>query len=336
MQTSEKGLNVIRSFEGRALRAYQDSVGVWTIGYGNTNYDENFVSRFGKVQRGLAITAEQAEDVFVESIRKKYEPEVNRRLPGVGQAQFDAGTSFHYNTGAIARASWPAALLVGAMDVVRASLTSWNKAGGKVLAGLTRRRNREWLMCRSSDYGNEGSMGPVEIGEDGRPTGRQLGAPSAVNTAGTPIAPTGKTIPGGPGMLVQGSVGPEVKELNEHLILLGYKAPISDLFGPETQAAVRSFQGHHRDLTADGIVGPATSCQLLRELAMKEKLERTAKTTVVITGAGTAASAAGFLTLKVAFLLGGAALLGGLIIVVMQHRTELHTAWNFIFDIKVP
>jgi lysozyme len=41
MSTSEKGLAVIRSFEGRALKAYKDCVGVWTIGYGQTNYDSS-------------------------------------------------------------------------------------------------------------------------------------------------------------------------------------------------------------------------------------------------------------------------------------------------------
>lgn len=353
MQTSDPGLNVIRSFEGRALRAYQDSVGVWTVGYGNTNMDPNAVKRLGKIQRGLTITPQQAEDLLVESIRLHYEPAVSKRLTPLGekltQGTYDAGTSFHYNTGAIAKATWPTALIQNNMPLARTSINSWNKAGGNVLSGLTRRRKREWSMIESGDYGPEGRQGPVEIGENGRPTGKQLPAPSIANghtaPAPTPIAldtPTeqaSKVVPSGPGMLKLGDVDPRVDELNHSLVKLKrLKAlPVpSDHFTEETRVAVLELQHTHRDLTADGVAGPATIAQVQRELALQATGKKVGNATVLVSGVGTTLAAFGYGALKLALISGGVVAVVGLIYIVIKHRTELHTLWNALRGKKVP
>jgi len=319
--TSEKGLNVIRSFEGRALRAYQDAVGVWTIGYGNTNYDANAVAKLGKIKRGLTITAEQAETLFVESIRTQYEPAVRKRfkpMPNTSQPVFDAGVSFHYNTGKIGPATWPTALIQGKLDLARNSILSWNKAKGKVLSGLTRRRKREWDMISKGDYGPEGHQGPLDL-----ETRKQL-PPPASGIASAPL-------PNPPGLLVKGDMGDRVLELNGYLARLGKLPPAyskSAVFGDATEKAVRAFQKTHVDLTVDGKVGPATFSSLLRDIDMRGSTKKTTTATAVVGAAGSAMAAAGMVALKTALIAAGLVGAAGLIYLVVTHRTELVTFWN--------
>lgn len=154
LQTSERGYNVIRSFEGNSLKAYKDQAGVWTIGYGQTNADAAVLGF--QVKEGVTITKEQSEALLKAAVPRLYEPAVNKAMGAPNQAQFDAGVSFHYNTGAITKATWVKDFVAKNMPSVHSNLLTWNKAGGKVLAGLTRRREREWTMIDKSDYGTEG------------------------------------------------------------------------------------------------------------------------------------------------------------------------------------
>lgn len=336
---SEKGLNVNRSFEGRALRAYQDSVGVWTIGYGNTNYDANAVKRFGKIQRGLTITPEQAEEVLIESLATGYEPAVREvlsdKLQGEqGQWAHDGGTSFHYNTGAIKKASWPKSLLAGDMAAVKASILSWNKAGGSVLAGLTRRRNREWSIIATGDYGPEGRQGPVELGANGRPTGQQLPPPASPSQLPEPVTPGAKVVP--PGLLYPGCEGPDVDLLVSQLMQLGRLKEKHTTYDDVVTEVVRQYQGEHPNLTSDGLVGPATRNQIVRDLKLRAKAKTISKTAVAVGGGASAASAFGWGSLKIAGIMAGSVVALGLIIIVMGHRTELVTAWNHLRGKQVP
>jgi len=101
MRTSENGIAFIQRHEGVVLRAYRDPVGVWTIGAGLTK-------KSGVVDPspGMAITREQADDLLARALRLNCEPAVARAMPRAKPHEFDAGVSFHFNTGAIARASW--------------------------------------------------------------------------------------------------------------------------------------------------------------------------------------------------------------------------------------
>ena len=294
--TSILGLNVIRSFEGRALRAYQDEVHVWTVGYGLTNYDADFVKRYGKIGAGFTLTAEQCEAELVRSLRVGYEPAVGKALPDQGQGVFDAGVSFHFNTGAISRASWPKAWMRNDHASARASLLSWNKAGGNVLSGLTRRRNREWSMAASNDYGPEGRSGPTSIGAG--PTAGPLHELPPL--AGMPPPAQGDRVPGT--LVAKGDVGQDVKEFQAKLVLLGFT--ITDppgTSGTSTDAAVRAFQAQHPNLTTDGLIGPATASAINRDLALRDKIKK--GTAVVVAtgsasgGAATIAHSAGVLSL---------------------------------------
>ncbi|MFP3331443.1 MULTISPECIES: lysozyme [unclassified Pseudomonas] len=135
MRTSQRGLSLIKSFEGLRLQAYQDSVGVWTIGYGATR----------SVQPGMKVSKEQAERMLLRDV-KRFEPEVERLITSpLNQNQWDALVSFTYNLGAANLESSTLRRLINAGNYVAAAdqFPRWNKAGGKVLAGLVRRRAAE-------------------------------------------------------------------------------------------------------------------------------------------------------------------------------------------------
>lgn len=269
-----KGYAVNKSFEGRALKSYKDVVGVWTIGYGNTNYDAFAVEYLKrKIGPGITITESEAEYLLHESMRRKYLPQVERVMPGCSDGAFDAGGSFHYNTGAISRASWVKKFM--ASLPYRDALMSWNKGGGRVLAGLTRRRAREYAMVHDNDYGPEGRNAPPVL-HNGRVV---PGAPATV-PADHPDHP----LAGTPGMLRKGDELPEVKDLQDQLIALGFKVVATGKFDDATDKAVRSFQQAHPQLGLDGVVGPATRKALQREIDAKRKLKTSTATTTTSGG----------------------------------------------------
>jgi lysozyme len=138
MRTSKRGVSLIKAVEGLRLKSYQDSVGVWTIGYGATR----------GITAGMAITNEQAERMLMNDIGR-FEPEVERlvKVP-LNQGQWDGLMSFTYNLGAANLGSSTLLKLLNASDYAGAAeqFLRWNKAGGKVLAGLTKRRASERAM----------------------------------------------------------------------------------------------------------------------------------------------------------------------------------------------
>jgi lysozyme len=138
MRTSQKGVSLIKSFEGLRLKSYQDSVGVWTIGYGATR----------GITSGMSITNEQAERMLVNDIGR-FEPEIERLVKvALNQGQWDALMSFTYNLGASNLGSSTLLKLLNAGDYSGAAeqFPRWNKAGGQVLAGLSKRRAAERAM----------------------------------------------------------------------------------------------------------------------------------------------------------------------------------------------
>jgi len=135
---SSNGLALTKEFEGCRLTAYQDSVGVWTIGYGHTGPDVRWP--------GQRITQEQAEGLLMKDI-KRFEDGVNRYVtwPWINQNQFDALVDFAFNLGLGNLASSTLLKKINGGDLKGAAeeFLRWDKAGGKVLAGLTRRRKAE-------------------------------------------------------------------------------------------------------------------------------------------------------------------------------------------------
>jgi GH24 family phage-related lysozyme (muramidase) len=140
MKVSINGLNLIKQFEGCRLKAYQDSVGVWTIGYGTTNADRNITGI--NISKNTSITQQQADSWLKDSLDKKYGPKVNKydSIYNWTQNEFDGLISFAYNIGSIDKLCNNGKR--SKREIAEAML-SYNRAGGKVLEGLVRRRRAE-------------------------------------------------------------------------------------------------------------------------------------------------------------------------------------------------
>lgn len=140
MRASENGINLIKKFEGCRLTAYQDSVGVWTIGYGWTQPVD------GKpVGKGMTITQQKADDLLKQGVIQ-YEAGVHGLVTvQLNQNQYDALVDFAYNLGVNALKGSTLLRKINTGDYAGAAneFTKWNKAGGKELVGLTRRREAE-------------------------------------------------------------------------------------------------------------------------------------------------------------------------------------------------
>ncbi|MGL4585504.1 MAG: lysozyme [Acinetobacter ursingii] len=140
MKISNNGLNLIKQFEGLRLNAYDDGVGVWTIGYGTIKYPNGTL-----VKKGDKITQTQADQYIANDVAT-FERSVNMlvNVP-LTQNQFDALVSFTYNLGATNLNASTLLKKLNAKDYKGASaeFQKWNKAGGKVMTGLVRRRKAE-------------------------------------------------------------------------------------------------------------------------------------------------------------------------------------------------
>jgi lysozyme len=143
MRTSAAGRKLIEAFEGLYLHAYDDGVGVLTIGYGHT-------SEAGppRVTSGMTISRAEAERILAADLAR-VEAEVARLvMVPLNQNQFDALVSFQFNTGGLARSTLLKLINLGLLGEAPRELMKWNIAGGRPLAGLTRRRKAEaalWL-----------------------------------------------------------------------------------------------------------------------------------------------------------------------------------------------
>jgi lysozyme len=137
METGNAGIKIITKYEGLALKAYKDSGGHWTVGYGHRI----------EAQPGLKITKAEAIE-FLKKDLVRFEKAVNEKVTrGLNQYEFDALVSFAFNLGA-------GQLSGDLLDAVNSKATQTavklikehNHADGKVLSGLTKRRNAEALL----------------------------------------------------------------------------------------------------------------------------------------------------------------------------------------------
>ena len=154
-QVGDDGINLIKQFEGCArlredglIEAYPDpGTGdePWTIGWGATRDGLH-----GYVREGTVWTQEQCDERLVSDL-VRYANDVARAIGDAptSQAQFDAMVSFHYNTGAIGWATLTKKHKARDYEGAAAEFARWNRAGGRVLKGLVRRRGSEAKMYRS-------------------------------------------------------------------------------------------------------------------------------------------------------------------------------------------
>ena len=149
LRMSRPGLELVKAFESCMaaikarpgyFRSYLDPVGVRTIGYGHTNHH---LPRFD----GNAIWSQAECDAALARDMAVFERWVaDHARVDLKQCEFDALVSWAFNTGGPATATLWKKLNAGNKAAVPAELAKWNRAGGKVLAGLVRRRKAEGLM----------------------------------------------------------------------------------------------------------------------------------------------------------------------------------------------
>lgn len=151
---SAEGIALIRRFEGCAqlatdgmVNAYPDPATggpPWTIGWGATGRDS---FNGGRIHKGTRWTQAQCDARLAEDLARVAD-EVSAAIGDVptSQCQFDALVSFHYNTGAIGRATLTKKHIARDSKGTAREFGRWNRAGGRVLKGLTRRRMAEAEM----------------------------------------------------------------------------------------------------------------------------------------------------------------------------------------------
>ncbi|MBV5290603.1 lysozyme [Pelodictyon phaeoclathratiforme] len=136
MQTSENGFALIRKYEGLRLATYVCPGGKLTIGYGHTGPD---------VTTGKKIDEEEANALLVKDVQR-FERAVNGLVTApMTQGMFDALISFSFNlgVGSLKSSTLLKKLNAGNLTGAADEFLKWNKAGGKVLAGLSARRESE-------------------------------------------------------------------------------------------------------------------------------------------------------------------------------------------------
>lgn len=140
MHVSPSGVDLICNFEGLRLKAYDDGVGVWTIGYGTTKYPNGI-----RVKKGDTCTLEQAK-AYMQNDLKAFERTVNDAVNvSINQNQFDALVSLAYNIGATAfkNSTLVKRLNEGNYNAAANQFNVWVNAGGKHMQGLVNRRAAE-------------------------------------------------------------------------------------------------------------------------------------------------------------------------------------------------
>jgi lysozyme len=141
MKATSQALAIIKEFEGCRLEAYQDSRGIWTIGYGHTR----------GVKEGDTCTQEQAEQWLAEDSQEAVDSVCRFTRVPITPGQFAALVSFTYNLGAanLARSTLLGLLNQGLPERAADEFPKWCFAGGKHIEGLLNRRLADQAAFRS-------------------------------------------------------------------------------------------------------------------------------------------------------------------------------------------
>lgn len=225
MKTSQNGINLIKQFEGCRLQAYKPVAAepCYTIGYGHYGSD---------VLPGMVISQAQAEAYLAQDLAK-YEKSVNALNIPFNQNQFDALVSFAYNCGSgnlkkLVRGRSP--------QQIADAMLQYNKGSGKVLPGLTKRRQAERTLFLS---GTSSKTEPVDV----QPK-------------------TGNPYPEPTKNVRFNSKGNDARWLQYELNRYGYKLLVDGVAGNLTIGALLDFQKKHPPLDPDGICGAQTRAVL--------------------------------------------------------------------------
>jgi lysozyme len=225
-EINQTGLEIIKSFEGLFLEAYQDVVGVWTIGWGATE----------GIRPGMKITVAEAEALLKKELGKFEAAVADFVKVKINDDQFSALVCFSYNVGAHAllKSTLLQLLNQGKYQEAAEQFLRWDKAGSKSYLGLSRRRRAERSLFLSQAWEWARTWEP----EKEKQVKIALAAPGE--------------------SLVQGE---QVRKVQQALVKAGFNIKADGVFGPGTDKAVKQFQ-QKNGLTADGVVGSKTLAKL--------------------------------------------------------------------------
>ena len=144
MKISQEGISLIKKFEGCEYNAYKCAADVLTIGYGHTK----------DVKEGDLVTQQEAENLLTKDLEEFEGYVLDAVEMPMSQYQFDAMVSWTFNLGPnnLKSSSMLKVLNKGNYEDVPAQIKRWNKAGGKVLEGLIRRREAEALLFEGKEW----------------------------------------------------------------------------------------------------------------------------------------------------------------------------------------
>lgn len=166
MKTNQAGLNIIKEFEGLRLKSYKCPANVWTLGYGHTS-----MAGPPEVRPGMTITKAEAEEILRRDLRQYERGVLDAIKVELNPNQFAACVSLCYNIGIGAFKKSSVARFCNKKRWKDASdaFMLWNKAGGKVLPGLTRRRAAEVSLFNRGFTSSKEEVRPVVDEPKGKP-----------------------------------------------------------------------------------------------------------------------------------------------------------------------
>lgn len=247
---SQKGIATLNLLEGCPLKAYRDVGGVVTIGAGLTA-----ASGVIRPKMGMTITQAEADRLLQAALDQKYIPSVLKVMgASCKQNVVDGAVSFHYNTGAISKASWVAKFKRGDFAGTRVALRLWRKTKGHIVKGLERRRQIEADIIILSKY-------PPEI--------------AITKPADTSVSAYARIV-------LPLSAG-DITAIQNDFERLGYAAKAGVNFHRD---AIEKFQ-RDNDLKVDGIIGKATLATLQRQVDARKKTKVGATAAFATAAAGT-------------------------------------------------
>jgi lysozyme len=185
MKINRATADLVKEFEGFSAKAYKCPAGIWTIGYGTTAAAGVGITP----KEGMTITRSDAE-AYLHAALEKFASQIEDAITApINENEFGAFVSLAYNIGPGAFRKSSALRLFNEGDKTKAAnaLLLWNKAGGKVLKGLTRRREAERKLFLTP----VGGVAPDERSSPAQSTTMQASAVQVASGAGAGIAAVG-------------------------------------------------------------------------------------------------------------------------------------------------